>query len=187
MLLFIDNFDSFTYNLVQYFQIIGIETVVVRERSKSIEDCLNLNPRYIVIGPGPGTPSQAILSNALIRKTAQTTPLLGVCLGHQALAEVYGGKVIRSNMPMHGKKSSITHNEKGLFGSIPQHFTAIRYHSLIVEEKTLPNTLEITARAETGEIMGLRHRRYLQEGIQFHPESILSEHGLTLLKNFLTT
>jgi anthranilate synthase/aminodeoxychorismate synthase-like glutamine amidotransferase len=185
LLLFIDNFDSFTYNLVQCFQILGIETCVVRGQSKSIQDCLALCPRYVVIGPGPGTPSQATLSKELITACAGKTPLLGVCLGHQALAEVYGGIVKRAHVPMHGKTSAIFHQNSGIFHGLPQGFVATRYHSLIVEEATLPSCLEVTARTDTQEIMGLRHPLFCQESVQFHPESILTEHGFSLLRNFL--
>lgn len=185
MLLFIDNFDSFTYNLVQYFQILGIETYVVRGQSKPVHECLALCPRYVVIGPGPGTPAQAILSKELIAACAEKTPLLGVCLGHQALAEFYGGVVKRAYAPMHGKTSAIFHQNSGIFQRLPQGFAATRYHSLIVEEATLPSCLEVTARADTHEIMGLRHRHFSQESVQFHPESILTEHGFSLLRNFL--
>lgn len=185
MLLFIDNFDSFTYTLVQYFQVLGVETTVVREGAKSVDECLTLNPRYIVIGPGPGAPSQAKLSKDLISISSHNLPLLGICLGHQALAEYYGGVVDRARKPMHGKTSSITHTGEGLFFGIPQGFSATRYHSLIVQEANLPDCLEITAWAENREIMGLRHRHLKQQSIQFHPESILTEWGFTLLKNFL--
>lgn len=185
MLLFIDNFDSFTYNLVQCFQILGIETCVVRGQSQTASDCLVLCPQYVVIGPGPGTPSQAILSKELIETCAGQIPLLGICLGHQALSEVYGGTVGRARVPMHGKTSSITHNDKGIFRGLPQGFAATRYHSLIVEEESLPDSLEITARAENQEIMGLRHCEYEMESVQFHPESILTECGLLLLRNFI--
>lgn len=164
---------------------IGIETWVVRDQSKSVQECLAFHPRYIVIGPGPGTPSQAILSQQLILACAGKVPLLGVCLGHQALAESYGGIVKRAHQPMHGKTSSIFHQNEGIFQGLPQGFTATRYHSLIVEESTIPSCLQITARAETQEIMGLRHRFFAQESVQFHPESILTEHGLSLLRNFL--
>lgn len=185
MLLFIDNFDSFTYNLVQYFQILGIETCVVRNQAKSVDECLALCPHYVVIGPGPGTPSQATLSKELIEAYAGKIPLLGVCLGHQALAEFYGGIVKRAHAPMHGKTSAIFHQNSGIFQGLPQGFKATRYHSLIVEEATLPSCLEVTARADTQEIMGLRHRLFHQESVQFHPESILTEHGFALLRNFL--
>lgn len=185
VLLFIDNFDSFTYNLVQCFQMLGVEVQVIRAQTKSVQACLDLNPRYVVIGPGPGAPSQAILSKDLIAACAGHIPLLGICLGHQALAECYGGIVKRAQIPMHGKTSAITHLNQGLFQGLPQSFAATRYHSLIVEEISLPSCLEITAKAENGEIMGLRHQSWQQESVQFHPESILTEHGLILLKNFL--
>lgn len=185
MLLFIDNFDSFTYNLVQCFQVLGIETRVIRGQSKSIQECLALCPRYVVIGPGPGSPSQAFLSKNLIAVCAGKIPLLGVCLGHQALAEFYGGIVKRAHIPMHGKTSAIFHQNSGIFQGLPQGFLATRYHSLIVEEITLPSCLEVTARADTQEIMGLRHRLFCQQSVQFHPESILTEYGLPLLRNFL--
>ncbi len=185
MLLFIDNFDSFTYNLVQSFQILGIETFVVRGQSKTAQECLSLHPRYVVIGPGPGNPILATLSKELIRICTKKIPLLGVCLGHQALAEVYGGIVKRALYPMHGKTSSIFHSQVGIFRKLPQGFAATRYHSLIVEESTLPHCLEVTAKTDKQEIMGLRHREFPQESVQFHPESILTEHGLCLLRNFL--
>lgn len=185
MLLFIDNFDSFTYNLVQYFQMLSVETRVVRGQTKSVEECLALAPRYVVIGPGPGVPSQATLSKELITACAGKIPVLGVCLGHQALAEIYGGVVKRAAMPMHGKTSAIVHQNQGIFCGLPQGFIATRYHSLIVEEENLPTCLEITARADTQEIMGLRHRSLQQESVQFHPESVLTECGFSLLKNFL--
>lgn len=185
MLLFIDNFDSFTYNLVQCFQILGIETRVVRGQSKKIQECLAEKPHYLVIGPGPGTPSNATLSKELMVACAGNIPILGVCLGHQALAEIYGGVVRRAKFPMHGKTSPIFHKNEGVFNQLPQGFSATRYHSLIVEESTLPSCLEITARADSQEIMGLRHRQFQIESVQFHPESVLTEHGLLLLRNFL--
>jgi anthranilate synthase/aminodeoxychorismate synthase-like glutamine amidotransferase len=186
VLLFIDNFDSFTYNLVQCFQILGIQTRVVRGQSLSAQACLDLRPHYVVIGPGPGVPSQATLSKKLIEQCAHRIPLLGVCLGHQALAEYYGGVVKPAHVPMHGKTSAILHTQEGVFRELPQGFAATRYHSLIVEESSLPPCLEVTARAEdTQEIMGMRHRSLKQESVQFHPESILTEHGLSLLENFL--
>jgi anthranilate synthase/aminodeoxychorismate synthase-like glutamine amidotransferase len=185
LLLFIDNFDSFTYNLVQCFQILGIETCVVRDQSQTVQQCLAHRPSHLVIGPGPGTPSEAILSKELMIACAGRIPILGVCLGHQALAEIYGGFVGRAKNPMHGKTSSIFHINKGLFHGLPQGFAATRYHSLIVEEKEVPPCLEITARADTHEIMGLRHKVFAIESVQFHPESILTHHGLDLLRNFL--
>ncbi len=170
---------------MQYFQILGIETHVVRGQSKTVQECLALSPSYIVIGPGPGTPSQALLSKELMLKYPKNIPLLGICLGHQALAEIYGGVIKRAHMPMHGKTSPIFHLNRGIFCGLPQGFIATRYHSLIVEEATLPSCLEITARADTQEIMGLRHRFLAQQSVQFHPESILTEQGFSLLRNFL--
>ncbi len=164
---------------------LGVETQVIRAQSKSVQACLDLCPRYVVIGPGPGAPSQALLSKDLMAACASHIPLFGVCLGHQALAEYYGGVVKRALLPMHGKTSCVIHRDQGVFRGLPQHFIATRYHSLIVEESSLPNCLEVTARAESGEIMGLRHLNAKMESVQFHPESILTEHGLTLLKNFL--
>lgn len=164
---------------------LGIQTLVIRGQSKSIEECLALCPRYIVVGPGPGLPSQATLSKELITASAGKIPVLGICLGHQALAEIYGGIVKRALMPMHGKTSSIFHQNEGIFRGLPQGFAATRYHSLIVEEATLPLCLEITAKTNTQEIMGLRHRSFPQESVQFHPESVLTEHGFSLLRNFL--
>lgn len=185
MLLFIDNFDSFTYNLVQCFQMLGIETWVVRGQSQTLQECLARRPHYVVIGPGPGSPDQATLSKELMLACAGHLPVLGVCLGHQALAEIYGGLVRRAQMPMHGKTSPIFHIDQGIFRGLPQGFAATRYHSLIVDEASLPSCLEITARADTQEIMGLRHRHFAMESVQFHPESILTEQGLSLLRNFL--
>lgn len=170
---------------MQCFQILGVETCVVRGQSQSPQECLALRPRYLVIGPGPGTPSQAILSKQLMLACAGHIPILGVCLGHQALAEIYGGCVRRGKMPMHGKTSPIFHDHKGLYRGIPQGFAATRYHSLIVEEDTLPSCLEVSARTESQEIMGLRHRQFALESVQFHPESILTEYGSSILTNFL--
>jgi anthranilate synthase/aminodeoxychorismate synthase-like glutamine amidotransferase len=185
LLLFIDNYDSFTYNLVQCFQVFGVEVVVVRSLAKSVNECLALNPRYVVIGPGPGAPSQATLSKELIASCAGKIPLFGVCLGHQALAEFFGAIVRRAHTPMHGKTSPIFHQNTGVFRDLPQGFTATRYHSLLVEENSLPSCLEITAKADTQEIMGIRHRHLAMEGVQFHPESVLTTCGPSLLKNFL--
>lgn len=185
LLLFIDNFDSFTYNLIQYFQQLGAQTHVVHHRAISVSDCLDLSPRYLVIGPGPGNPSQAGISKSLIQTFAGKIPILGVCLGHQAFAEVFGGDVVRAQEPMHGKTSAIFHTKTGIFQNIPQGFLATRYHSLIVKRESLPACLEITAQTAEQEIMGLRHCLWDIESVQFHPESILTEHGFLLLRNFL--
>lgn len=164
---------------------LGVDPFVVRGQTKNVDECLSLKPAAIVIGPGPGAPSGAPLSKGLIAACGDKIPLLGVCLGHQALAETYGGSVVRARLPMHGKTSPIFHRDKGVFADLPQGFKATRYHSLIVDEEALPSCLEITARADTQEIMGLRHKTFPQESVQFHPESILTEHGLALLENFL--
>jgi anthranilate synthase/aminodeoxychorismate synthase-like glutamine amidotransferase len=185
LLLFIDNYDSFTYNLVQCFQMLNIEVAVVRGRAKTAEECLALDPHYLVIGPGPGAPSQATLSKQLMTACAGTIPILGICLGHQALAEQYGGIVERAHYPMHGKTSSIFHQNQGIFRGLPQGFAATRYHSLIVDEASLPSCLEITARTDNQEIMAIRHRQFPMEGVQFHPESVLTLCGPSLLRNFL--
>lgn len=185
MLLIIDNFDSFTYNLVQAFQALGAKTLVVRNNAQSVAECLALDPSHLVISPGPGTPAQAGISNALIKAFAGKIPILGVCLGHQCIGEVFGGKVVRATRLMHGKVSSIQHDGQGIFNAIPQHFTATRYHSLVVEKKTLPESLKITAWTSEGEIMGLRHHSLPIEGLQFHPESVLTESGMAILNNFL--
>ncbi|MCE5318603.1 MAG: aminodeoxychorismate/anthranilate synthase component II [Parachlamydia sp.] len=186
MLLFIDNFDSFTYNLVQMFEVQGVETHVVRHNALSVEECLSMNASCVVIGPGPGDPSQSGISKELLAKLAGRVPVLGVCLGHQCLAEVFGGRVIRAQKPMHGKVSQIRHDGKGLFTGVPQGFPATRYHSLIVERASLPKSLQITAESDEGEIMGLRHADYPNlESVQFHPESILTGSGEILIANFL--
>ncbi len=165
---------------------LGVKTNIVRGQAKTVTECLGLNPQYIVIGPGPGSPAAAHLSKELILTCSGTIPLLGVCLGHQALAECFGGTVAKADIPMHGKTSRIFHQNEGVFADLPQGFQATRYHSLIVEEKALPACLKVTARTETGEIMGLRHVDLPLQSVQFHPESILTENGLELLKNFLT-
>lgn len=185
MLLLIDNFDSFTYNLVQCFQMLHIEVVVIRNDARTAKECLALAPRHIVLGPGPGAPSQATLNKELIKACEGKISLLGVCLGHQALAEVYGGKVERAAKPMHGKTSGIHHDGRGIFRGLPQGFTATRYHSLVVDEETLPSCLEISARSENQEIMALRHRSFAMESVQFHPESVLTDHGISLLRSFI--
>jgi para-aminobenzoate synthetase component 2 len=181
----IDNYDSFTYNLVQYFGMLGQEVEVYRNDMITCEKIEALKPSHIVISPGPGTPSDAGISKKVLKYFAGKLPIFGVCLGHQAIGEVFGGKVIRAPYLMHGKTSDITHDGRTIFKDVPSPFIATRYHSLIVERKSLPACLEITAETSSGEIMGLRHKQYPIEGVQFHPESILTEHGLTLLKNFI--
>ncbi|WP_312235918.1 aminodeoxychorismate/anthranilate synthase component II [Stenotrophomonas sp.] len=190
MLLMLDNYDSFTYNLVQYLQTLGAEVKVVRNDALSVDEIAALAPERIVISPGPCTPNEAGVSLELIRRLGPTTPILGVCLGHQSIGQVYGGDVIRAGTIMHGKTSSIRHEGKGVFAGLPDRYQATRYHSLVVDKTTLPACLEVTAWTENEdgtveEIMGLRHREHPVEGVQFHPESILTEHGHALLKNFL--
>ncbi len=185
MLLMIDNYDSFTYNLVQYFGELGQEVLVRRNDKITLEEIKALKPERIVISPGPGVPSEAGVSEAVIREFGPGLPVLGVCLGHQALGEVFGGTVERAPELMHGKVSHIQHNQAGLFEGIPQDFKATRYHSLVVRRDDLPDELEVTAWTQSGLIMGLQHRRYPIYGVQFHPEAILTEHGKDLLKNFL--
>lgn len=187
MLLLIDNFDSFTYNLVHYFAILGEEVRVVRNNALTAAECIACLPDYIVLSPGPGHPAQAGITADVIRLSEGRIPILGICLGMQAIAEVYGGKVIRSGKPVHGKSSKILHTDKGVFTGLPQEFAAVRYHSLIVDGAALPSCLEATAHTDDGTIMGIRHRTHLVEGVQFHPESIMTEGGFALLKNFLET
>ena len=185
MLLMIDNYDSFTYNLVQYLAEIGQEVEVVRNDKISIEEINKLNPRYIVISPGPCTPNEAGISLELIEAFKGKIPILGVCLGHQSIGQAFGGKIIHAQTIMHGKTSKIFHNNKGVFRGIKDPFVATRYHSLVIEKQTLPNCFDITAWTDDNEIMGIKHKELAIEGVQFHPESILSEHGHDLLKNFL--
>jgi anthranilate synthase/aminodeoxychorismate synthase-like glutamine amidotransferase len=185
MLLVLDNYDSFTYNLVQYFGELGADPVVKRNDAITPEEVEKLRPGRIVISPGPGTPADAGISMEVIRRMGKTTPILGVCLGHQCIAEVYGGKVVRADRLMHGKTSPIRHEGSGVFAGLPNPFEATRYHSLIVEKKSVPACLRITADTAEGEIMGLQHREFPVHGVQFHPESILSREGKDLLKNFL--
>ncbi|MCC5048105.1 aminodeoxychorismate/anthranilate synthase component II [Xanthomonas campestris pv. campestris] len=190
MLLMLDNYDSFTYNLVQYLQALGAEVTVVRNDAMSVDQIAALKPERIVISPGPRTPNEAGISLQLIEQLGQTTPILGVCLGHQSIGQVYGGDVIRAGNIMHGKTSPIRHEGKGVFAGLPDSYQATRYHSLVVDKTTLPPDLEVTAWTENPdgsmeEIMGLRHRQFPVEGVQFHPESILTQHGHALLKNFL--
>ena len=185
MLLMIDNYDSFTYNLVQYLAEIGQEVEVVRNDKISIEEINKLNPRYIVISPGPCTPNEAGISLELIEAFRGKIPILGVCLGHQSIGQAFGGKIVHAQTIMHGKTSKISHNNKGVFRGIKNPFIATRYHSLVIEKQTLPNCFDITAWTDDNEIMGIKHKELAVEGVQFHPESILSEHGHDLLKNFL--
>ncbi|MGK5031058.1 aminodeoxychorismate/anthranilate synthase component II [Janthinobacterium sp. DSP2-3-3] len=185
MLLMIDNYDSFTYNIVQYFGELGEDVRVYRNDEITIEQIEALNPDRICISPGPKAPKQAGISVDVLKHFAGKKPILGVCLGHQAIGEAFGGKVIRAKQVMHGKTSLIAHTGVGVFKGLPSPFTVIRYHSLAIERASLPSCLEVTAWTDDGEIMGVRHREYDIEGVQFHPESILSEHGHALLKNFL--
>ncbi|MCE9624069.1 MAG: aminodeoxychorismate/anthranilate synthase component II [Deltaproteobacteria bacterium] len=185
MLLMIDNYDSFTYNLVQYLGELGAELLVKRNDELGVEEIRALKPEAIVISPGPCTPNEAGVSLEIIGKLKGEFPLLGVCLGHQAIGQAFGGKVIRAKNVMHGKTSLIHHDAKTLFAGLPNPFTATRYHSLLVERESLPDSLEISAWTDAGEIMGLRHKKYLIEGVQFHPESILTQPGKDILNNFL--
>ena len=190
MLLMIDNYDSFTFNLVQYLQVLGAEVEVVRNDAMTVDEIEKLAPQRIVISPGPCTPNEAGVSLEVIERLGPTTPILGVCLGHQSIGQAYGGKVVRAGRIMHGKTSPIRHQGQGVFAGLPDGYEATRYHSLVVERASLPQALEVTAWTENAdgsfeEIMGLRHRQHPVEGVQFHPESILTEHGHALLKNFL--
>lgn len=185
MILILDNYDSFTYNLAQYFQQLGADLLVKRNREISVAAALELRPDAIVLSPGPGRPDRAGILEDLIRAAAGKIPMLGVCLGHQAIGEVFGMNVIHARRVMHGKISEITHDGRGVFTGLPSPFRAVRYHSLALDEATLPGELEISARAEDGEIMGIRHRRFPIEGIQYHPESILTPGGKRQLANFL--
>jgi anthranilate synthase/aminodeoxychorismate synthase-like glutamine amidotransferase len=186
MLLVIDNYDSFTYNLVQYFGELGAQPLVKRNDEITLDEIAALKPERIVISPGPCTPNEAGISCDVIRRFGPTTPLLGVCLGHQSIGHVYGGDVVRAGRLMHGKTSPIHHKGTGVFAGIPSPFEATRYHSLLVKRETFPASLEITAWTEEQEIMGLRHREFPIHGVQFHPESILTLEGKKLLKNFLS-
>lgn len=185
MLLMIDNYDSFTYNLVQYLSELGAELLVKRNDELSVADVRALKPEAVVISPGPCTPNEAGISLELLEKLSPELPIFGVCLGHQALGQAFGGKVIRAKNVMHGKTSLIHHDGKTLFQGLDNPFVATRYHSLLVERESLPDCLEISAWTDAGEIMGLRHKKYPVEGVQFHPESILTEAGKDLLRNFL--
>ena len=186
MLILIDNYDSFTYNLVHYLGELGAESVVIRNDKISAEEVIAKKPQAIVLSPGPCTPNEAGVCLDLIKKAGPKIPLLGVCLGHQSIGQSYGGEVIRAPEPMHGKLSTITNTGKGVFKDLPKSFQITRYHSLIVERKTLPDCLEITAETADGIIMGMQHKSHPVHGVQFHPESIASEQGHALLANFLT-
>ena len=183
--LVIDNYDSFTYNLVQYIGELGAEPDVRRNDALTLADVAALNPDRILISPGPGTPDDAGISLDLIREFGPKVPILGVCLGHQAIGQALGGNVVRAERLMHGKTSSIIHNGQGVFAGLPSPLEATRYHSLIVDRDTVPDDLEITAETAEGEIMGLKHKTWPLEGVQFHPESVLTEHGMQMIANFL--
>lgn len=188
MLLMIDNYDSFTYNLVHYLGELGADVVVKRNDALTVQDAMGMRPEAILISPGPGVPAQAGICKALTEAAAETmTPLMGVCLGHQTIGEVFGGDVTRCHEIVHGKMGMMHHTGKGVFAGLPTPFEATRYHSLVVDRASLPAELEITAELEDGTIMGLQHKTKPIHGVQFHPESIASEHGHALLKNFLNT
>jgi anthranilate synthase/aminodeoxychorismate synthase-like glutamine amidotransferase len=185
MLLVLDNYDSFTYNLVQYFGELGAEIVVKRNDEVTVADIAAMQPERIVISPGPCTPNEAGISCDVIRTFGERTPILGVCLGHQCMGQVFGGEVVRADRLMHGKTSPILHDGKGVFAGLPNPFEATRYHSLLVKRDTFPAALEVTAETAEKEVMGLRHRAFPLHGVQFHPESILTVEGKALLRNFL--
>jgi anthranilate synthase/aminodeoxychorismate synthase-like glutamine amidotransferase len=186
MVLMIDNYDSFTFNLVQYLAELGAEVRVFRNDELTVESIETLAPSHLVLSPGPCTPNEAGITLQTIERLAGRIPILGVCLGHQAIGQAFGGKVVRAKQVMHGKVSRVRHDENGPFRKIPNGFVATRYHSLVVERSSLPACLQISAESEDGEIMGLRHRQLAVEGVQFHPEALLTEHGHKLLQNFLT-
>jgi anthranilate synthase component II len=185
MLLMLDNYDSFTWNLVQYLGELGAAVKVVRNDAMSLDDIEAMHPERIVISPGPCTPNEAGISVPLVRRFAGRVPILGVCLGHQAIGQAFGGRIVRAQRVMHGKLSSIVHDERGVFADVPSPFNATRYHSLAIERASLPDVLDVTATADDGEIMAIRHRELPVEGVQFHPEAILTEHGRKVLENFL--
>jgi anthranilate synthase/aminodeoxychorismate synthase-like glutamine amidotransferase len=185
MILLIDNYDSFTYNIYQYLGCLGAKVKVVRNDAISVKDVARLKPEAIVLSPGPGTPDESGITLETITTYAGKIPILGVCLGHQSIGQAFGGKVIRAGKLMHGKTSVIEHTNKGVFKGLPNPLEVTRYHSLIVERKSLPDCLEVTATTDDGLIMGLRHKRHLVEGVQFHPESYVTQNGMDMLKNFL--
>lgn len=185
MVVVIDNYDSFTYNLVQYIGELGNTVRVFRNDEISVDDILKIAPRHLVISPGPCTPLEAGISVQVIRKLGNRIPILGVCLGHQSIGYAFGARIVKGDEPVHGKTSVIQHNGKRLFDGLPQNFTATRYHSLVIDRKSLPDCLDVTAVTKDGVIMGISHKNLKVDGVQFHPESILSENGHSLLKNFL--
>ncbi len=185
MLLMLDNYDSFTYNLVQYLGELGADVHVHRNDAITLDDVEAMAPAQIVVSPGPCTPSEAGISVPLIQRFAGRVPILGVCLGHQAIGQAFGGRIVRAQRVMHGKISPVTHDGHGVFTGVPTPFAVTRYHSLAIERATMPDVLEVTATADDGEVMGVRHRQLAVEGVQFHPEAILTEHGKRLLANFL--
>jgi anthranilate synthase/aminodeoxychorismate synthase-like glutamine amidotransferase len=185
VILIVDNYDSFTYNLAQYFGELGCALMVKRNDAISLDEISSLRPTHVCISPGPGRPEQAGLSNDIVREFSARVPLLGVCLGHQCIGEVFGGKIVAAPRLLHGKTSQIQHNGSGVFANLPNPFTATRYHSLIVSPDSVPDCLEVTAQTTEGEIMGLRHRDFPVHGVQFHPESILTAEGKKLLANFV--
>ncbi|HIP43373.1 MAG TPA: aminodeoxychorismate/anthranilate synthase component II [Aquifex aeolicus] len=184
-ILMIDNYDSFTYNLVQYLGFLGAEVIVKRNDEIELQEVKTIDPDAIVISPGPCTPKEAGISVPLIKSYYKDYPILGVCLGHQSIGYAFGGKIVNAKRLMHGKTSQIFHNGEGVFKNIPSPFTAVRYHSLAIDKGTLPQELKITAESDDGEIMGIQHMKYPVFGVQFHPESILSQYGMDVLKNFL--
>ncbi|UOF89112.1 aminodeoxychorismate/anthranilate synthase component II [Fodinisporobacter ferrooxydans] len=185
MIVVIDNYDSFTFNLVQYFQELGADVRVFRNDQTSLQELERCNPTHLVISPGPCTPDEAGISVEAIRHFAGEIPILGVCLGHQAIGQAFGGKIVRAKKPMHGKVSKVNHGNDSIFACVNNPFTATRYHSLVVERSSLPDCLEVTAESEDGEIMGIRHKEYAISGVQFHPESILTEDGRQMMHNFI--
>jgi len=185
MLLLIDNYDSFTYNLVQYLGELGADVHVYRNDAVTLDQVAAWEPERIVISPGPCTPNEAGISVELVRRFAGKVPILGVCLGHQAIGQAFGGRIVRARRVMHGKLSPVEHGGRGVFAGLPSPLTVTRYHSLAIDEETMPACLEVTARADDGEVMAVRHRSFPVEGVQFHPEAILTEHGHALLRNFL--
>lgn len=185
MILVVDNYDSFTYNLVHYLAELGAQTHVIRNDDLTVEEAWALQPEAVLLSPGPCAPDQAGICLSLIETAAETMPILGVCLGHQSIGQAFGGEVVRAKTLMHGKTSPILHEGRGVFGGLPSPFTATRYHSLAVRRETLPDVLEVTAWTEDGEIMGLSHRTRPIHGVQFHPESIATQHGHAMIANFL--